>query len=213
MCLALLDGRAWTAGELATHAGIARSTASEHLHILVASGVLSETRQGRHRYVRLADENIAEVLEHLATRAPLIGDPPRGFRSVTTDRALARARMCYDHLAGSLGVAITDALLDHEYLSRETGLAFTSAGIAWADSIGVDLMATGSPRRPLARPCLDWTERRDHLAGSGGAALCAHYIRSGWVERSTTHRGVTLTGAGEKAFRSLLSLKWPSAEA
>jgi hypothetical protein len=117
--------------------------------------------------------------------------------------------MCYDHLAGSLGVAITDALLSQNLLIRESGWAFTPAGIRWAHSIGVDLMATSSPRRPLARPCLDWTERREHVAGSGGAALCAHYIREGWVKPTSASRALTLTAAGKNAFRSILNLEWP----
>src|SRR5215469_4333130 len=109
---ALLDGRAWTAGELAHHAGVARSTASEHLDLLVSADILAQERQGRHRYLRLAGQPVAELVETLASHAPPSGDPPRTLRAVTARTALARARTCYDHLAGSLGVAVTDAMAE-----------------------------------------------------------------------------------------------------
>jgi DNA-binding transcriptional ArsR family regulator len=208
MCLALLDGRAWTAGELARYAGIARSTASEHLHLLVAAGVLTDERQGRHRYLRLADDDIAELIESIAARAPAAPDPPRGLRAITANAAMARARTCYDHLAGSLGVAITDALLARNLLSGRSGWAFTGAGTDWLQSIGVDLASVRARRRPLARVCLDWTERRDHLAGSIGAALCEHYFRAGWIERIGSGRAVELTAAGQTALRATLDLDW-----
>src|SRR4051794_9051183 len=110
-CLALLDGRAWTAGELARHAGVARSTASEHLDRLVAAGLVSEEHQGRNRYVRLADDEVAELVEHLGARAP--GQAPvSSLRAASARDAVARARTCYDHLAGRLGGALTDAMAD-----------------------------------------------------------------------------------------------------
>jgi DNA-binding transcriptional ArsR family regulator len=209
MCLSLLNGRAWTAVELARQAGIARSTATEHINLLVGAGVLSEQYQGRHRYVRLADDDVAELIEALTARAPQPRERPRGLRAVTADAALARARTCYDHLAGSLGVALTDAMLARRLLSRGSGWAFTPSGLDWLGSVGVDVAASRSRSRPPARACLDWTERREHLAGSLGAALCRRYFDAGWIERVGRGRAVRVTAAGQDAFAAAFGLRWP----
>lgn len=127
--LALLDGRAWTAGELARHAGVAASTLSEHLGKLVAGGLLAEERQGRHRYVRLADARVAQLVEDLA--AQVAQDAvvrPRSLRAASAGSAMARGRTCYDHLAGRLGIAVTDALTERGLLRQDTGFALTDAG-------------------------------------------------------------------------------------
>ncbi|NKQ25347.1 ArsR/SmtB family transcription factor [Streptomyces galbus] len=167
--LALLDGRAWTAGELARHAGVAASTLSEHLSRLVAGGVLAEERQGRHRYVRLADARVAQLVEDLAAQvAPGEAVRPRTLREASAGSAMARGRTCYDHLAGRLGIAVTDALTERGLLRQDTGFALTDAGVEWFGRVGIALDRSG--RRPLARGCLDWTERRPHLAGVAGAA-------------------------------------------
>ncbi|MFD4018594.1 winged helix-turn-helix domain-containing protein [Streptomyces sp. SH5] len=204
-CLALLDGRAWTAGELARYAGVAPSTASEHLGRLVAGGLLAEERQGRHRYVRLADERAAHLVEELAshtmTGAP---DPPRSLRAASTASALARGRTCYDHLAGRLGIRITEAMTVRELLRQDTGFALTEAGLGWFAALGVPLDRSG--RRPLARGCLDWTERRPHLAGVAGAALCAHVLEVGWCERFGAGRAVRVTSAGAAALSDALGV-------
>uniref|UniRef100_UPI000A3BDDDC ArsR/SmtB family transcription factor n=1 Tax=Streptomyces bobili TaxID=67280 RepID=UPI000A3BDDDC len=169
--LALLDGRAWTAGELARHAGVAASTLSEHLGKLVAGGMLAEERQGRHRYVRLADARIAQLVEDLTAQiAPAGAVPPQNLRESSAGSAMARGRTCYDHLAGRLGIAVTDALTARGLLVQDTGFALTGAGLDWFAGAGISLDRAG--RRPLARACLDWTERRPHLAGVAGAALC-----------------------------------------
>lgn len=127
--LALLDGRAWTAGELARHAGVAASTLSEHLGKLVAGGLLSEERQGRHRYVRLADARVAQLVEELAAHAGPGDDVrPRGLRASSAGSAMARGRTCYDHLAGRLGIAVTDALALRGLLRTDAGFALTDAG-------------------------------------------------------------------------------------
>ncbi|MFG2331889.1 ArsR/SmtB family transcription factor [Streptomyces sp. NPDC048604] len=204
-CLALLDGRAWTAGELARHAGVAASTASEHLDRLVAGGVLAEERQGRHRYVRLAGPGVAQLVEDLAAAAaPAAGEPRRSLRAVNTGRALARGRTCYDHLAGRLGIAITDALTERGLLRQDTGFALTDRGVAWFGELGIVLPARG--RRPMARGCLDWTERRPHLAGSAGAALCAHALDAGWCVRIGAERAVKVTADGERALYETLGI-------
>jgi DNA-binding transcriptional ArsR family regulator len=205
--LALLDGRAWTAGELARHAGVAASTLSEHLGKLVAGGLLTEERQGRHRYVRLAGARVAQLVEDLAAQASPDGDVvrPRSLRASSAGSAMARGRTCYDHLAGRLGIAVTDALTGRGLLRQDTGFALTDAGLGWFDSTGIPLDRAG--RRPLARACLDWTERRPHLAGVAGAALCRHALDTGWCVRIGSERAVKVTAAGERALAELLGIE------
>ncbi|MFF4016733.1 ArsR/SmtB family transcription factor [Streptomyces sp. NPDC001843] len=203
--LALLDGRAWTAGELARHAGVAASTVSEHLGKLVAGGLLAEERQGRHRYVRLADARVAQLVEDLAAQvAPAAARRPRTLRESSAGSAMARGRTCYDHLAGRLGITVTDALTERGLLRQDTGFALTDAGLAWFGSAGIALERGG--RRPLARACLDWTERRPHLAGVAGAALCRHALEAGWCVRIGSERAVKLTARGERALSALLGI-------
>ncbi|MEU5593617.1 winged helix-turn-helix domain-containing protein [Streptomyces sp. NPDC020298] len=203
--LALLDGRAWTAGELARHAGVAASTLSEHLGKLVAGGLLTGERQGRHRYVRLAGPRVAQLVEDLAAQvAPAAARRPRTLREAGAGSAMARGRTCYDHLAGRLGIAVTDALTARGLLQQETGFALTDAGLEWFGSAGIGLERGG--RRPLARACLDWTERRPHLAGVAGAALCRHALDAGWCVRIGSERAVKVTPSGERALSELLGI-------
>ncbi|MFG2476900.1 ArsR/SmtB family transcription factor [Streptomyces fagopyri] len=204
--LALLDGRAWTAGELARHAGVAPSTAGEHLDRLVAGGLLAEERQGRHRYVRLADSRVAQLVEDLAAQvAPGAAERPRSLREAGTGSAMARGRTCYDHLAGRLGITLTDALTRRGLLIQDTGFALTEPGLRWFDTAGIALNRTG--RRPLSRGCLDWTERRPHLAGTAGAALCHHALDAHWCVRIGSERAVKVTPEGERAFAALLGIE------
>ncbi|GGX26749.1 transcriptional regulator [Streptomyces malachitofuscus] len=203
--LALLDGRAWTAGELARRSGVAASTLSEHLGKLVAGGLLAEERQGRHRYVRLADARVAQLVEDLAAQvAPGAAEPPRTLRQSGAGSAMARGRTCYDHLAGRLGIAVTDALTDRGLLRQDTGFALTDAGLGWFRTAGIGLDRRG--RRPLARACLDWTERRPHLAGVAGAALCRHALDEQWCVRIGSERAVKVTRAGAHALSELLGI-------
>ena len=167
ICLALLDGRAWTVGELARHAGIAPSSASEQVARLVRGGLLSGVRQGRHRYVRLADSAAADLIEDLAEYAapgpPMPLERGRSLRAVRASEAMARARTCYDHLAGRLGVRITEALTNAGLLDQAAGFALTSSGVDWLKAaMDVDVAALRAGRWPLVKPCLDWTERRPH---------------------------------------------------
>ncbi|MGW1914481.1 ArsR/SmtB family transcription factor [Streptomyces sp. NPDC002076] len=204
--LALLDGRAWTAGELARRAGVAASTLSEHLGKLVAGGLLTEERQGRHRYVRLADTRVAALVEDLAAQVPpaAVRQSPRSLRESSAGSAMARGRTCYDHLAGRLGIAVTDALTVRGLLRQDTGFALTDAGVEWFRAAGIALEVSG--RRPLARACLDWTERRPHLAGAAGAALCRHALDAGWCVRIGSERAVKVTLSGERELASLLGI-------
>jgi DNA-binding transcriptional ArsR family regulator len=205
--LALLDGRAWTAGELARHAGVAASTLSEHLGKLVAGGLLAEERQGRHRYVRLADARVAQLVEDLAAQVgPEAAERrPRTLRAAGAGSAMARGRTCYDHLAGRLGITVTDALTARGLLLQDAGFALTDAGVRWFGAAGMPLERTG--RRPLVRACLDWTERRPHLAGVAGAALCRHALDAGWCVRIGSERAVKVTAAGERALSELLGIQ------
>lgn len=206
ICLALMDGRAWTAGELARQAGIAAPTASEHLNLLVSAGLLSEERQGRHRYVRLANADVARLLESLSVAA---GRPAtaRSLRAVRAASDLAAARTCYDHLAGTLGVRLFDAMIDYGLISEADGIALTAAGRSWfTDLAGPE--ALRPPRtRPLLRTCLDWTERRPHLAGALGAVLHQQFAARSWIRYSEGSRAVRLTPSGSAALYDLLGIE------
>lgn len=220
-CMALLDGRAWTAGELARHAGVSPSTASEHLSRLVAGGLLTEERQGRHRYVRLSGPATAALIEDLAAypaypehpspssrpSARSSPDPaPSGLRESGRMNAEARARTCYDHLAGHLGVAVTDAILSRGLVADDAGLVVTEAGRIWLAELDIDLLALKGSR-PMVRGCLDRTERRTHLAGAVPAALCERAFDRHWVERIGSGRALRVTPEGGRAFYDLLGIE------
>jgi len=211
MCLALLDGRAWTAAELADHAGIGRPTASEHLNQLVAAGLLSETRQGRHRYLRLANAEIAQILESLAVAAGQPA-PARSLRTVRAAADLAAGRTCYDHLAGSLGVCLFEAMVSGGILATEGGVLVTEYGRSWFAELGGREAFLGSGSRPLVRSCLDWTERRPHLAGTLGAVLRRQLTDRGWLVPRPGSRAVRVTPEGERALAGLLGVRLALAE-
>jgi DNA-binding transcriptional ArsR family regulator len=208
----LCDGRALTAGELAARAGVSPSTASAHLSRLVAGGLLAVVAQGRHRYYRLAGERVAHALETLAALAPVAAARDPFEQEVLT--GLRFARTCYGHLAGWLGVALRDGLLERGVL-REAGAEHrvTRAGEAWFAEVGVDLAAARRGPRSFARACLDWSERRPHLAGSLGDSLLAALVGRGWVSRQPGERAVELTGAGRQALRASLGLTLPRSDA
>ena len=206
-CLALLDGRAWTASELAGHAGVSASTATEHLHRLVAGGLLVQRHQGRHRYVQLADERVAQLLEELTGALGPVPAPTGSLRTVTASAAMARGRTCYDHLAGRLGVSITDAMTSAGLLDQSAGCAVTGAGLDWlTGALGVDPQRLQPGKRPVARACLDWTERRTHLAGLAGAQLCTRLFELGWVRRVGSGRAVLVTPEGEGGLQAVLGI-------
>ena len=186
MCMALIDGRAWTVSELAHAARVATSTASEHVRVLTDAGFVRTLKQGRHRYVRLSGPQVAEVIERLAN---LSGpERPRGLRQSVRARRLADARTCYDHLAGRLGVALRDGLVDKGLVDDRNGLVVTDRGWHTFAALGIDV---GNPRRALLRDCLDWTERREHLAGALPAAILRRGLDAGWLSRDQ-HRAVTV---------------------
>ncbi|MBF6195750.1 MULTISPECIES: ArsR/SmtB family transcription factor [Nocardia] len=207
ICLALVDGRAWTAGELARHTGVAPSTATEHLDRLRDGGLVVEHRQGRHRYVRLAGPQVADLLEAMVAHLGPQVAPVTGLRTATVAAALARGRTCYDHLAGRLGVAVTDAMTARGLLRAEDGFALTESGSAWlTESMGIDPVALRATRRAIVRPCLDWTERRVHLGGAAGAQLCRRMIELAWLERVGSGRAVRVTASGEAGLSDALGI-------
>lgn len=207
MCLALLDGRAWTAGELARLTGVAPSTATGHLHRMSGAGLITERRQGRHRYVELASPAIAQLLESLLAELDPAPTPTTTLRAATADAALARGRTCYNHLAGRLGVTITDAMTARGFLDADNAHALTTAGSTWlTTTLGVEEAALARARRPLTRPCLDWTERRTHLAGPAATLLHRRLLTLGWTTRSGTGRAIRLTPTGTTALAEALAL-------
>jgi DNA-binding transcriptional ArsR family regulator len=199
-CLALLDGRAWTVNELARQAGVAASTASEHVTQLVGGGLLTEERQGRHRYVRIAGPETAHLIETITSAAGRRPIEVSSLAGASRRRTLAYARTCYDHLAGRLGVAITDALTERGLVSWDHGLALTGDGTHWLAAMDIHVDDRPTSRRPALRSCLDWTERRPHLGGAVAAAVCGHAFDSGWIIRVGTARAVTVTDKGREAF-------------
>jgi DNA-binding transcriptional ArsR family regulator len=203
-CLALLDGRAWTAGELARSAGVAVSTASEHLDRLVAGGLLTEYRQGRHRYLRLSGPETAAVIELVAAAGEPAVEAPRSMAAAHRQRNLRLARTCYDHLAGVAGVALADGLIANGLVGTGNGLVLTGRGRAALAAAGIEAPAAG--KRPALRECIDWTERRPHLAGEIGAAICRHAFGAGWIERIGSGRAVRVTPAGVRAFGRYLGV-------
>lgn len=207
MLHALMDGRALTASELARVAGIAPQTASGHLNRMTASGLLSVERQGRHRYHRLATPAVAHMLENIMQVASDLEPSRKRLTVGPRDAALRKARTCYDHLAGQLGVALADALVARGYaeLTNDAGIV-TGTGVKFLHRIGIDVEAILARRatrsgRALCRPCLDWSERRLHLAGAIGAAICTHSFDNGWIRRIEGTRALMITPTGSRVFR------------
>lgn len=194
MLATLLDGRALTAGELANAASVTPQTASPHLARLVAAGLLAVVQQGRHRYHRLASTNVARLIEGLMELAA--ATPRRAVVTGPRDRALREARTCYDHLAGRLGVAIADALAARGAIELTTdGGAVTDAGAGFLARLGISAHPPDKGRM-FCWPCLDWSERRPHVAGKLGAALCTRCFELGWVRRRAGGRALDITPAG-----------------
>jgi DNA-binding transcriptional ArsR family regulator len=201
MLTALLADRALTATELATIAGVGKATASTHLAKLCDAGLLAVQDQGRHRYFRLADRDVAHLLESLMGVAFRTGAVR--LKSSPREPALRRARVCYDHLAGELGVQAFEALLARQVFKADAaGLQITPAGIHWFAGLGVDVAAVQSQRRMMCRACLDWSERRHHLAGAWGSALLQQLFDLGWARRVKDTRLVQFTPPGEREFQA-----------
>lgn len=207
MLHALMDGRALTAGELAEAAHITPQTASGHLMKLAAGGLIAVEKQGRHRYHRLASPAVARMLESIMQVAA--DARPRAIVTGPRDKGLRAARTCYDHLAGHLGVALADSMIAHNQieLTADAGIV-TANGAALFDRLGIALETRGpaKSKRMLCRPCLDWSERRPHIGGALGAALCTHCLDAGWIRRVDGSRAVSVTTKGRLEFRRLFSV-------
>ncbi|QRM42842.1 helix-turn-helix transcriptional regulator [Rhizobium sp. BG4] len=202
MLTALMGGKALTATELAAAGGITLQTASTHLAKLEAGGLLAQRKQGRHRYFALADDAVGKLLESImgfaAGRGHLRHQPgPK-------EPALRKARICYDHLAGDYGVRMLDSLIASGAIDAiGDGLVVTEKGEDRFKCIGIDLHGLKSSRRPLCRSCLDWSERRAHLAGSLGKALLSNFFDKGWARRTAESRSVIFSPEGERQFLQL----------
>jgi DNA-binding transcriptional ArsR family regulator len=202
MLAALLSGKALTASELASEAGVTAQTASSHLAKLEAGGLVAVASQGRHRYFRLAGPDVAQMLESMMGVAARAGH--LRTRPGPSDPAIRKARVCYDHLAGEMGVELFDRLVALRVLSGGDAPKLTPRGEAFARDFGVDLAALSRGRRALCRSCLDWSMRRHHLAGGLGAALLERFYDLGWARRDRATRAVHFTPSGERAFQRLL---------
>ena len=204
----LSDGTARPACELALRAGVGKSTISFHLARLVEGRLLQVERHGRHRYYRLASPAVAAVLETLAAVAP--PGAARTFHEGQAGQAIRYARTCYDHLAGVVGVAVTEALLRRQVLRGRGGdYELTPSGDRLLSRLGADVAGARRARRAFARPCLDWSERRHHLAGALGTALLERLLALKWIRRSATGRAVLVTPAGRERLRRTLGVRLP----
>lgn len=205
MLTALMAGKALTASELAAEANITVQTTSTHLRKLAEAELIRQRKQGRHRYFTLADDDVAQVLEALMGLAA-----KRGLvrtRTGPRDPALRRARVCYNHLAGDLGVQMFDSLL-HRGLVTEQGdvVALTDTGRRFMEEFGIDIPRMEQARRPLCLSCLDWSARRTHLAGALGTALMDQMAALGWARRQENSRVVTFSPTGEARFQALFPI-------
>jgi DNA-binding transcriptional ArsR family regulator len=203
MLAALMAGQALTATELAGVAGVGKTTASAHLSRLLDSRLVAVEAQGRYRYFRLADADVARLLETLMGVAVRTGAVR--VRAGPREPALRHARVCYDHLAGDVGVGIFDGLLQRRLLrARDDALEVTRAGRDTFAAFGIDVDALRTGRRPLCRRCLDWSARRPHLGGALGAALLQRFTSQGWARRAKDSRAVLLSPKGEVLLRERL---------
>jgi DNA-binding transcriptional ArsR family regulator len=206
MLWALSDGRPRPAGELARHARVSASTASEHLARLLGNGLVVVERHGRHRYYRIGSRAVVAALEAMGALA--LPAPPTEYRQLASAKAVRHARSCYDHLAGALGVQVTQALVargalllrDEQYEVPNDGVSFL------VDALGVDVDRARASRRQFAKACLDWTEREYHVAGALGAELLGSFLLTGWLERTDGSRALRVTATGRRGFQRTLGV-------
>ena len=203
MLSCLMHGKALTASELASEAGITAQTATTHLAKLHDGGLLTLRKQGRHKYFSLAGEEIATLLETLMG----LSAGNQSLKTVTgpNDAAMRNARVCYNHLAGSKGIQLYDSLLANQHLMLKNGnLVLSKEGTIFMQDFGINIEKLQTSRSPMCRECLDWSERRSHLAGSLGRALLTRFEDLGWATREKATRVVTFSPAGEASFDAFL---------
>jgi DNA-binding transcriptional ArsR family regulator len=205
----LMDGRGHIASELARQAGVTAPTASAHLSRLLAAGLIVRERKGRHSFYKLAGPKVASAVEALGAIAPLL--PVGSLKQWQTAQALRFARTCYDHLAGTIGVALTEALLRKRALTRRRdSYRLTPSGESFLVELGVDVDRARRQRRQFARPCLDWSERRPHLGGALGAAIATRLIELACLERRHSDRGLNVTAIGRARLETSFGVNLPS---
>lgn len=206
MLSALMGGQALTASELAARARISKSTASGHLNKLVGARLLTVTQKRRNRYYRIASPLVAKMLESIKAVAA-IETPARHQPRSNQDEQLRMARTCYDHLAGRLGVAVADALVSKGYVVlADDGGEVTTSGAHFLTDFGMDLTSKLKAKRIFCRPCLDWSERRYHIAGHVGAELLRRFAELGWLERAPGSRAVRVTASGKTGLREVFGI-------
>jgi DNA-binding transcriptional ArsR family regulator len=203
----LRKGEALPATELATRAGVSTTAASVHLKRLQQAGAIAGERRGRHRFFSIANPSLIQVLDAMAAAAPPAAAKRRRTRPPALMGELKLARTCYDHLAGELGIALTEALQARGLLvAGENAYEITASGRSALTEFGIDLAALESRRRPLAKTCLDWTERRPHLAGALGGALAERMLQLGWIRRRPGTRAVLITAKGHRELAATFGL-------
>src|SRR5579884_4523864 len=201
--LALLEGRALPAGELARAANVSAQSASGHLAKLSRGGLITVQRDGRCRYYKLAGQRVANALEALGAISTV--RPASEYIASKADKTLLLARSCYDHLAGRIGVGLTEAMQKQRVIMTEGERDFrvTARGAEWLAELGIVMEELRQSKRNLARRCLDWTERRPHIGGALGAALMRQFLAEGWLARSKGSRALRVTQKGQKGFIGL----------
>src|ERR1700733_9927937 len=201
---ALMDKRAYTATELAVYADTTAQNISMHLSKLVKADLLMVESQGRHKYYNYSRPEIAYAIEALASLLPKEGVKKS---DIADEKPIRFCRSCYDHLAGKVGVTLTEGLLKQQYMTKEgSNFLVTEGGAAWFDALEIDVDELKKQKRHFAKPCLDWSERKHHLAGALGAALLTRMIGEGWIRRTAGTRAITLTRKGEEAFLTHLKI-------
>ncbi|WP_282087714.1 ArsR/SmtB family transcription factor [Aquimarina algiphila] len=206
MLWCLLDGRAYTAMELSICADISAQSASNHLKKLIEANLLQVEKQGRHRYYRYANAEVAQVIESMAGLVPLEDKYERTKKPKHND--ITYARTCYDHLAGEIGVKVTDALLKNRILEIEAKIyRVTRIGKKWFQDLSIDVDSLQLQKRSFAHPCLDWSERRHHLAGALGSSLLTTMLHNDWIRRKKDSREVVVTAKGEIELKARLNIE------
>ena len=199
----LLDGRAYTATELAVSADISRQACSNHLQKLIEANLLQVVKSGRHKYYRFANDKVAQIIENLAS---LIHVDSKSFQKTKQEQVgIKYARSCYDHLAGTLACNLTDVMLKKKIIVySDKTFNITDHGVEWFYKIGINVLKLNELKRKLAFPCLDWSERKNHIGGSLGAAILNLFIQKDWVIKSKNSREIILTGIGELELSKIL---------